>query len=48
LCDTHFEILEREHAELFQAKYGFWRPIIGRSVAAFLKCGDLHEGFNET
>ncbi|MDP6415798.1 MAG: transposase, partial [Gammaproteobacteria bacterium] len=24
---------------------GFWRPVIDRSVTAFLKCGDLHEGF---
>ncbi len=31
--------------ERFQAKYGFWRPVIERSVTAFLKCGDLHEGF---
>ncbi|MBM4202185.1 MAG: hypothetical protein FJ189_12985 [Gammaproteobacteria bacterium] len=31
--------------ERFAAKYGFWRPIVERSVKAFLKCGDLHEGF---
>jgi hypothetical protein len=31
--------------ERFQAKYGFWRPVIERSVAAFLRCGDLQEGF---
>ncbi len=31
--------------ERFQAKYGCWRPIIERSVTAFLRCGDLHEGF---
>jgi len=30
---------------LTQGKYGFWRPVIERSVAAFLRCGDLQEGF---
>ncbi len=23
----------------------YWRPIIERSVTAYLRCGDLHEGF---
>ena len=31
--------------ERHQAKYGFWRPIIERSVRAYLKCGDLNQGF---
>ena len=31
--------------ERYQAKYGYWRPIIQQSVTAYLKCGDLHEGF---
>ena len=26
-------------------KYGYWRPIIEQSVTAYLKCGDLQEGF---
>ena len=29
----------------FQAKYGYWRPVVDRSVTAFLACGDLAEGF---
>ncbi|NLX96861.1 MAG: hypothetical protein GXY83_11850 [Rhodopirellula sp.] len=29
----------------YQAKYGFWRPVVEQSVTSFLKCGDLHEGF---
>ncbi|MDA1054818.1 MAG: DUF87 domain-containing protein, partial [Planctomycetota bacterium] len=29
----------------FAVKYGFWRGIVEQSVAAFLKCGDLQEGF---
>jgi ribosomal protein S27E len=45
LVDQHFESFRRVYDERFQAKYGFWRPVVGRSVAAFLKCGDLREGF---
>ena len=45
LLDGHFETFREVYSERFQAKYGFWRPVIDRSVAAFLKCGDLHEGF---
>jgi len=33
------------HDERYQPKYGNWRPIVVQSVAAFLKCGDLQEGF---
>ncbi len=43
--DRHFETFQRVYDERFQAKYGYWRPIIERSVTAFLRCGDLHEGF---
>ena len=39
--DQHFETFQRVYDERFQAKYGFWRPLVERSVAAFLKCGDL-------
>jgi ribosomal protein S27E len=45
LIDEHFDSFQQVYDERFQAKYGFWRPIIERSVAAFLKCGDLQEGF---
>jgi hypothetical protein len=31
--------------ERYAEKYGFWRPQIRKAVDAFLKCGDLHEGF---
>ena len=41
----HFESFRRVYDERFAAKYGFWRPIIERSVTAFRGCGDLHEGF---
>jgi ribosomal protein S27E len=45
LLDQHFETFQRVYDERFAAKYGFWRPVVERSVTAFLKCGDLHEGF---
>ena len=45
LMDRHFDTFQRVYDERFQAKYGYWRPIIERSVRAFLRCGDLHEGF---
>ena len=45
LMDQHFDFFRQVYDERFQAKYGFWRPVIERSVAAFLKCGDLQEGF---
>lgn len=45
LMDRHFETFQRVYDARFQAKYGFWRPIIERSVTAFLRCGDLREGF---
>jgi ribosomal protein S27E len=45
VIDEHFETFQRVYDERFQAKYGFWRPVVERSVTAFLKCGDLHEGF---
>jgi ribosomal protein S27E len=45
LLDQHFETFQQVYDDVFQAKYGYWRPVVQRSVAAFLKCGDLHEGF---
>jgi ribosomal protein S27E len=45
LLDQHFETFRQVYDERFAPKYGFWRPIVEHSVQAFLKCGDLHEGF---
>ena len=45
LMDRHFETFQRVYDERFCAKYGYWRPIVERSVMAYLRCGDLHEGF---
>ena len=45
LLDQHFETFQQVYDERFAAQYGFWRPVVERSVTAFLKCGDLHQGF---
>ena len=45
LLDEHFDSFQQVYDERYQAKYGFWRGIVEQSVAAFLKCGDLQEGF---
>jgi len=45
LLDEHFDSFQQVYDERYQAKYGFWRPIVKQSVAAFLKCGDLQQGF---
>jgi len=45
LMDQHFDTFQQVYDERFQPKYGYWRPVVERSVAAFLKCGDLQEGF---
>ena len=45
LLDQHFDSFQQVYDERFAAKYGFWRPVVEHSVKAFLKCGDLHEGF---
>ena len=45
LLDQHFDTFRQVYDERYQDKYGYWRPIVQQSVAAFLKCGDLQEGF---
>jgi len=50
LLDDHFDFFQRVYDERYQAKYGGApacgsRPIVEQSVAAFLKCGHLREGF---
>jgi len=45
VIDEHFDTFQRVYDERFAAKYGYWRPVVERSVTAFLKCGDLHQGF---
>ena len=45
LVSRHFTEFERVYPEKYQNTYGFWRPIIRRSIEKFIKCGDLREGF---
>ena len=46
LMDQHFPTFQQVYGERFHAKYGFWRPVVERSVTAFLQCVDLgsHRG----
>ncbi|NLY03093.1 MAG: hypothetical protein GXY83_44145 [Rhodopirellula sp.] len=41
----HFDTFEQVYDERYQCKYGFWRSVVDHSVRAFLKCGDLQQGF---
>lgn len=41
----HFDEFERIYPKRYQAKYGYWRPVLRSSIDKFLKCGDLKEGF---
>jgi len=45
LLERHFAEFERVYAERFAPSFGHWRPIVAGTVAKFLRCGDLHEGF---
>ena len=45
LLNQHFDEFERVYDERFADKYGFWRHQIRSSIDAYLKCGDLREGF---
>lgn len=45
VIDEHFDTFQPVYDGRFAAEYGFWRPVVEPSVTAFLKCGDLHQGF---
>lgn len=45
LVRDHFTRFELIYEERFQHDYGFFRPVVADVVAAYLKCGDLKEGF---
>ncbi len=45
LLDQHYENFELNYHERFEKEYGFFRSIISEVVHAYLKCGDLKEGF---
>lgn len=45
LLDDHFEGFERDYDQKFFRIYGYQRAVIADAVRAYLKCGDLREGF---
>lgn len=45
IVSKYFDEFERIYSEKYQKTYGFWRPVIRRSIDKFIKCGDLREGF---
>lgn len=45
LLRNHFNHFEQIYDERFVHSYGFYRPIISEVVRAYMKCGDLKQGF---
>ncbi len=45
VVSRYFPAFEQSYVQKYEAKYGFWRPVIHTSVEKFLKCGDLKQGF---
>ena len=45
LFDQHYEEFEAVYEERFEETYGALRPVVGRVVEGFLKCGILDFGF---
>ena len=45
LFETHFDSYVRAYEERFEARSGPLRPVVARSVEAFLDCGRLQGGF---
>ena len=43
--ESHFEKLEMVWDDLYERKYGFWRPYVKNVILRYLDCGDLHNGF---
>ncbi len=43
--ESHFEKLEMVWDDLYERKYGFWRPYVKSVIHRYLDCGDLHNGF---
>lgn len=39
-----YQAFEDVYDEKFEKRFGFYRAVIGKSVRAFLKCGDLKQG----
>lgn len=46
LLQNHFEHFEQMYDDKFEKDYGFYRQVISDVLYAYLKCGDLKEGFS--
>jgi hypothetical protein len=44
--EDNFEELERVWDEVYQGKYGYWRPYVQDVIYKYLDCGDLQFGFS--
>ena len=45
LFDRYFDRYLGEYEERFEPRYGYLRPVVARTVSAFLECGRLQNGF---
>ncbi len=45
LVDARYGEVREQWEERFETRYGFWRSLTDRAVAAFLDCGILENGF---
>jgi hypothetical protein len=45
ILDRHYEDFERNYSEKFEKQYGYFRPVISEVVHAYMRCGDLKDGF---
>ena len=45
LLQNYFDHFEQIYDDKFEKDYGFYRQVISDVVRAYLKCGDLNEGF---
>lgn len=45
ILNRHYEDFEKSYDERFEKKFGFFRPVISEVVRAYLRCGDLKDGF---
>jgi len=45
VVEERFEEFERVYPDRFQARYGFWRPVVRTAVFDYLQCGDPREGY---
>jgi hypothetical protein len=45
LLQSHFESVKGEWEDRFESRYGYWRSFVDETVARYLDCGVLENGF---